>query len=387
MEQGLLAQQALHKGPGLGIFSESAADSFSEGGGNNGGGTASPAAGAQAQGNAKNKGKDDGEAGYCTVMLRNIPNKYTRQMLVDQLYRMNFKGEIDYLYLPTDFANRCNVGYAFLNFRSVAARVRFNTMCDGVAAQTCLPGFNSYKVCQVTKAKIQGREENLRRLRSSPDLMVQLQLHPEWLPLLLDANGEEEPFPFDEGSFVSRGGGGECGGGMGSMGGKGGIGGVGGGGGGFAPKRQSGRRRNQMLPPAGPLAFPQMEQGAVAGTDWIGASDAMAFAQSRGRGGGKGSGKAGGGKVRRGGPHPMGDGMPQVPFPGFPIMGMPVVTEQGLSYMPYPGFFQGYPGFMGPSPYPHMDPSCWGGNANFMGKYHQQQDSSGYDDDDDDYDK
>ncbi|CAE8740656.1 unnamed protein product, partial [Polarella glacialis] len=65
--------------------------------------------------------KRDDEASYTTVMLRNIPNKYTRQMLIDQLHSLGFLGDIDYLYLPIDFANRCNVGYCFVNLRTSVA--------------------------------------------------------------------------------------------------------------------------------------------------------------------------------------------------------------------------------------------------------------------------
>jgi len=43
------------------------------------------------------KRSDDDDAAYTTVMLRNIPNKYTRQMLIDQLHRAGFRGDIDYL--------------------------------------------------------------------------------------------------------------------------------------------------------------------------------------------------------------------------------------------------------------------------------------------------
>lgn len=66
--------------------------------------------------------KKDDEANYTTIMLRNIPNKYSRQMLIDQLHSAGFLGQIDYLYLPIDFANRCNVGYCFINFRTSQAR-------------------------------------------------------------------------------------------------------------------------------------------------------------------------------------------------------------------------------------------------------------------------
>merc|ERR1719199_1818495 len=61
---------------------------------------------------------------YTTVMLRNIPNKYTRDMLVEQL-KWQLAGQFDFLYLPTDFRNKCNVGYAFINFCTQEARMIF----------------------------------------------------------------------------------------------------------------------------------------------------------------------------------------------------------------------------------------------------------------------
>lgn len=147
---------------------------------------------------SKKKGAIDDDEEYTTVMLRNIPNKYTRTMLIDQLHRSGFLGQIDYMYLPTDFANRCNVGYCFCNFRTSRARQLFCKLFDAQPAQNVLPGFNSYKVCQVTKAKWQGRSENVRRLRSSPELMAQLMQNPDWLPMLLTERGEQEEFPIEE---------------------------------------------------------------------------------------------------------------------------------------------------------------------------------------------
>mmetsp|Transcript_91998 Transcript_91998/g.201626 ORF Transcript_91998/g.201626 Transcript_91998/m.201626 type:complete len:355 (+) Transcript_91998:102-1166(+) len=137
------------------------------------------------------------QSGYTTVMLRNIPNKYTQQMLIDQLHQMGYRGAIDYLYLPIDFSNRCNCGYCFINFRSGAARQHFVDRFDGQPVQTCLPGFNSYKVCQVTRAKWQGRDENVKRLKSGPELMGMLVAHPEWLPLVFDEDGNQEALSVD----------------------------------------------------------------------------------------------------------------------------------------------------------------------------------------------
>jgi hypothetical protein len=143
-------------------------------------------------------GPDEGEGHnknelFTTVMLRNIPNKYTREMLIKQL-SIDFKGHFDFMYLPIDFKNKCNVGYGFINFRTTEACERFVEQFNGVDVRKCLPGLNSKKVVEVTPARVQGLSENVRRLRNSP-VMNQLVDHPNWMPLLFNENGEQEPFP------------------------------------------------------------------------------------------------------------------------------------------------------------------------------------------------
>lgn len=130
---------------------------------------------------------------YTAVMLRNIPNKYTRDMLVKRLNE-DHRGAYDFMYLPIDFKNRCNVGYSFINFRTAEACQEFVQQFHGVEVQKCLPGFNSKKVVEVTPARVQGLAENVRRLANSP-VMNQLIEHPEWMPLVFDSNGDEAPFP------------------------------------------------------------------------------------------------------------------------------------------------------------------------------------------------
>jgi len=135
--------------------------------------------------------------GCVTAMLRNIPNKYTQLMLMEQLYDDGFKGELDFIYLPIDFKNKCNVGYAFLNFRTPEACAAFAAAYHLSNTREKLPGFNSKKVCEVSAARFQGRQENVRRLQASA-VMAELSGHPDWLPMLFDEDGKAVEFPVPE---------------------------------------------------------------------------------------------------------------------------------------------------------------------------------------------
>merc|ERR1719491_988122 len=55
-----------------------------------------------------------------TVMIRNMPNNYTRDMLLELVDEMGFAGTYDFAYLPIDFQSQAGLGYAFVNFVSVA---------------------------------------------------------------------------------------------------------------------------------------------------------------------------------------------------------------------------------------------------------------------------
>lgn len=132
--------------------------------------------------------------GTTTAMLRNIPNKYTQNGLVERLHMGGFKGELDFIYLPIDFKNKCNVGYAFMNFRTPEACARFAAEYHHCNSRDKLPGYNSRKICEVSEARFQGRAENIRRLQASA-VMTELVVNPEWLPKLFDEAGKEVEFP------------------------------------------------------------------------------------------------------------------------------------------------------------------------------------------------
>ncbi|TKY73713.1 MEI2 4 [Spatholobus suberectus] len=55
-----------------------------------------------------------GDDNRTTLMIKNIPNKYTSKMLLAAIDEQ-CRGTYDFLYLPIDFKNKCNVGYAFIN--------------------------------------------------------------------------------------------------------------------------------------------------------------------------------------------------------------------------------------------------------------------------------
>jgi len=97
-----------------------------------------------------------------TMMLRNIPNKYTQNTLLQEIDELGFQSTYDFFYLPMDMHNRSNVGYAFINFVTPAHAERFRRIFSDHRFQR----FQSRKISSVCVAHVQGLNENLRHFEN-----------------------------------------------------------------------------------------------------------------------------------------------------------------------------------------------------------------------------
>lgn len=100
-----------------------------------------------------------------TMMIRNMPGRYSQNDLMLDLQHLGFAGTYDFLYIPIDKRTAANVGYAFVNF------------IDHFWAQRCAEQFQGYRFSQqkrssnkvgcVSVAFLQGLEKNLQHYEHS----------------------------------------------------------------------------------------------------------------------------------------------------------------------------------------------------------------------------
>jgi len=124
-----------------------------------------------------------------TMMLRNLPNDYTRDMVTELMDSKGLYGRYNFFYLPIDFHTNSGLGYAFVNFV---------THADAEQAQFVLQGYAdwkipSHKVLEVSWSGFsQGLESNIERYRNSS--VFHPSVPEEFQPLLLD-QGIRVQFP------------------------------------------------------------------------------------------------------------------------------------------------------------------------------------------------
>lgn len=124
-----------------------------------------------------------------TLMLRNLPNRMSRDRFVMLLNEEGFDGAYDFVYLPFDFYRDSGFGYAFVNFVSNENAKR---------AMEHLHGFKRWdtstpKVCDASwSCTMQGLQAHVQRFRDSP---VMHESVPECFKPMILKNGVHQPFP------------------------------------------------------------------------------------------------------------------------------------------------------------------------------------------------
>lgn len=131
-----------------------------------------------------------GEDSRTTLMIKNIPNKYNCKLLLAVIDE-NHRGTYDFIYLPIDFKNKCNVGYAFINMTDPQYIIPFYKTFNGKKWEK----FNSEKVASLAYARIQGRNALIAHFQNSS-----LMNEEKWCrPMLFHKDGphagDQEPFP------------------------------------------------------------------------------------------------------------------------------------------------------------------------------------------------
>eukprot|EP00403_Amphidinium_massartii_P014975 CAMPEP_0178421802 /NCGR_PEP_ID=MMETSP0689_2-20121128/26837_1 /TAXON_ID=160604 /ORGANISM="Amphidinium massartii, Strain CS-259" /LENGTH=638 /DNA_ID=CAMNT_0020043329 /DNA_START=54 /DNA_END=1970 /DNA_ORIENTATION=+ len=92
-----------------------------------------------------------------TLMVRNIPMRYTQDML---LVEWPPQGSFDFLYLPICIDKKRNASFAFVNFVSLEAAQAFYKRWH----KQRLEHYSARKPLDISPADVQGREENLLQI-------------------------------------------------------------------------------------------------------------------------------------------------------------------------------------------------------------------------------
>uniref|UniRef100_A0A5B7BSJ0 RRM domain-containing protein n=1 Tax=Davidia involucrata TaxID=16924 RepID=A0A5B7BSJ0_DAVIN len=131
-----------------------------------------------------------GEDSRTTLMIKNIPNKYTSKMLLAVIDE-HCRGTYDFIYLPIDFKNKCNVGYAFINMLDPLQIIPFHKALNGKKWEK----FNSEKVASLAYARIQGKAALIVHFQNSSLMNEDKRCRPILFRTEGPNAGDQEPFP------------------------------------------------------------------------------------------------------------------------------------------------------------------------------------------------
>jgi RNA recognition motif-containing protein len=107
----------------------------------------------------------EGVSGCTTVMMREVPSKYTQGKLLREIDSSGFTGLYDFIYLPMDSRSNANRGFAFINMISEEAAEDFYRKFHGKHLRHF--SASAEKTIIILPADVQGFEENALKYAST----------------------------------------------------------------------------------------------------------------------------------------------------------------------------------------------------------------------------
>jgi RNA recognition motif-containing protein len=124
-----------------------------------------------------------------TLVLKNLPTGFSRDMVVDLLHSHGFIDTVDFVYVPMAFKTSDNFGYAFVNLTSAQSAQECRDKFDGFA-DWCV---QTDRVCEVVFGEMQqGLDAHIQRYMNSP--VMHPDVSDKFKPALFK-NGVRSVFP------------------------------------------------------------------------------------------------------------------------------------------------------------------------------------------------
>jgi len=146
-------------------------------------------AGGTRSASAPGGGTDPKAPAWTTVMMRNVPQSYTCDTLIDLLESKGFSKWFDFVYVPINFSKMLGIGYAFVNLVSPERAEEFILAFEGFDGWA---SSFSKEACAMHWSVCQGLSENINRYRNSP--LMGEDVPAFYKPVLLE-DGVRIPFP------------------------------------------------------------------------------------------------------------------------------------------------------------------------------------------------
>jgi len=99
-----------------------------------------------------------------TMQIRNIPNRCTREEVLQHVDGMGFAESYDLFHMPMDKKRKSNLGYAFINFLKPETASTFVKSMKGTVVVGERVQQSCKKACTVAPAAVQGLESYIKNL-------------------------------------------------------------------------------------------------------------------------------------------------------------------------------------------------------------------------------